>query len=241
MIDGVKNQVIGLCGYAGVGKDTVYLQMIKQFRQLNPQRVAFADPLKHDLKGCEEALSKICHVNMTLPENKEKFRDMWVWWSRVAKRFDPLIWVRRANPVIHELQKRGWVFVTDVRYDFEIETLRREKKALILRLGRPTFKPRNDEEEMSFKVIEEKFPELCPGGEFYIDNDSTKDALGEKVKALICKHFNIELTIGTCAGCGKVTDDYIQSCSTCGKTFCRDCITLDLSKGVRLCDNCKGA
>lgn len=236
---GVRNQVIGFCGYAGVGKDTAYQQLAAQFPQLLLQRVAFADPLKYDVRGCEEAL-KAMGVDLSIPENKEKFRDMWVWWSRVSKRFDPLIWVKRANPVIHAFIQRGqWVCVTDFRYDFEIEILRREKKAIIFYIDRPGAKPANAEEEMSFHAIHKKFPQLVdPHGGFYFMNDGTKEELGAKIKARICELFDINIPRNECEVCNQVVEKELRVCDRCGRATCPDCLVLDFTRSERRCKEC---
>jgi hypothetical protein len=238
VIPNIKNQVIGFCGYAGVGKDTAFKMMEQLFPKLRPHRVAFADELKRDTRGCEDALTAMGY-DTTTPEGKEKFRDMWVWWSRVSKRFDPLIWLKRSSPAIHELLKRGWVFVTDVRYDFEVDTLRRERKATIFYIDRPGFGPANDEEEQSFQKIFERFPELVGARcGFRFVNDGTPEELGEKIKARICELFDIILMKNDCESCHSTVEVELRECAVCHKQICPDCLVLDFARAERRCKDC---
>lgn len=235
----VKNQVIGLCGYAGVGKDTVFQMMEKIFPQLRAHRVAFADALKGDIKPCIDAL-KSHGINVETKEFKEKFRAMWVAWGHVSRSFDPLIWVKRANSAIYELKRRGWVFVTDVRYYNEIITLRREQKATIFFIDRPDYYTANEEEEASFTEIRSKCPELFDEqGGFYIKNDGTPEELGKKVKTRICELFGIDVPTNTCQCCGEIVERELRMCNRCGKFVCPACVTIDLTLGERRCKDCK--
>ena len=234
----VKNQVIGLCGYAHVGKDTAFEMVEQMFPQLRAHRVAFADELKADIQKCVDAL-KALGIDTTTPEFKKKFRRMWVSWGHVSRDFDPLIWVKRVNPAIHELRQRGWVFVTDVRYYNEIVTLRREKKATIFFIDRPGLYPDNEEEVNSFDEIKSKCPELFdPQGGFYFLNDGTPEQLGEKIKTRICELFGIDIPKNTCSCCNNVVERELRECNKCGKFVCPSCMVLDLTRGERRCKDC---
>jgi hypothetical protein len=238
VITNLKNQVIGFCGYAGVGKDTAFRMMEKLFPQLRGHRVAFADELKADVQKCIDAL-KALGIDTETVEFNDKFREMWVSWGHVSRSFDPLIWVKRANPAINELKQRGWVFITDVRYYNEIVTLRREKKATIFFIDRPDHYPANEEEAASFGEIMNNAHELFdPHGGFYFKNDGTPEELGEKIKARICELFNIIITKSECAACHSVVETELKQCARCGKFVCPSCLVLDFIRNERRCKDC---
>lgn len=170
----VTLEVLGLCGYARVGKDTAAANLPVPFH-----RFAFADALKRDLSpllaqvGCD----------LTIPSDKERARPLLVAWGATARAFAPDHWIRRTFEEIREYAAREYlegrparVVVTDIRYPNEC--------AAILALGgrvvyvsRHGFGPANEEEEGSIAAIRRDYP--LP----WVVNNGTPADLGTAVYA----------------------------------------------------------
>ena len=183
---GNKPKIIGFCGFARVGKntaanilsklllDTYDLRMIRQ--------MGFADVLKTNLNS----LVRLCEDNgykIHTPEFKEKFRPMYVEWSRVYKKItgNDEIWCDLAFKTINE-EKYPLVMITDVRYDYEIDRIKKNN-GVVFYIDRPGFDPANDEEESSFNQIYEKYQSSFDGESdeiLIVKNNSTKLEMGIK-------------------------------------------------------------
>jgi len=135
-------RLIGLCGYARVGKD----EAAKALVGLGWTRVAFADALK----------SEVCRTfGITqgyLAENKEAWRPLLVEWGRARRRLEPNYWIQRAMATASNDLGIG-VVVTDVRYWNEAKYLR-SLEGTIVRIHRPGFEAVNDEERTSVAEID---------------------------------------------------------------------------------------
>lgn len=181
-----KPKIIGFCGFARTGKNTAaeylgkmisdvfYFDMIKY--------IGFADILKSDL----ESLVNKCKdygCDTTTAEFKEKFRPMYVEWSKVYKNItnNDEIWCDLAFKRI-EGYKHSLVMITDVRYDYEIQRIK-DNNGVVIYIDRPGFNPANDEEEQSFNRIYERYQSTFDGNDsdlIIVKNDSTKLELGVK-------------------------------------------------------------
>ncbi len=234
-----KKIVFGLCGYAGVGKDTIYKELIKLAPSMLIERVAFADPLKKDTMGCEKALEQMGFTPATDPDYKEKFRDLWVEWSRVAKKFDPMFWIKRAEPTVREWGRREdhKVCITDVRYDFEVKFIQKNFKGLVIYIERPGYYARNEEEEESFEAIKANYPDLI---ENRIINDGSKEKLALNVMKRIIDAFEIaELPRFSCSICGTNIFQKKITCNVCKASVCKKCVIYNAPKMAFRCINCK--
>lgn len=227
--------VIGFTGFAGVGKDEAFKAIEKHLPFVNPRRAAFADSLKQDVQGCWDALKARGH-DMSTAEAKERFRDMWVWWSRVAKRFEPRIWPNRLRPIIVELRdvRRHVVVVTDVRYDYEISFLQEEFGATIFEIVRPGYGAPNDEEEREMRLIHERYPDLPK-----IINDVPLEDYHLRVVHACAPVLGVTVDGYACERCGVVSMAKPLVCAICGKTLCRGCIMYNAGKGKFICNECK--
>ena len=240
MMVNVNKPVIGFCGYAGVGKDTAFIELNKLAPSMLFERVAFADPLKKSLESSINFLRSKGFDVLHIPEMKEKFRDLYVQWSIVAKRFDFKIWQKESEPIIRELGRRGRkVTITDVRYVYEITFIRRNLAGLVIYIERPGFGPRNAEEEKSFKEIQLQYPELI---ENKIINDGTKQELAEKIYKRILSAFSFPETPNRfkCPSCGSDIYQAFVTCNECGQRFCKHCCVYDAPKHLFTCKKCKG-
>lgn len=155
--------IIGLCGYAGVGKDTA-AELMPGWR-----RFAFADSLKADL----EALLFDVGCDLSQSEHKNRARNLLVAWGATARAFKPDYWIVRLLHTLEFAEKHlsiSNIVVTDVRYLNEVDALRR-LGAVTIRIHRPGFVAANDEEFNSIAIIDRtvRLPEVV--------NDGSKEEL----------------------------------------------------------------
>lgn len=162
--------LIGLSGFAQVGKDTAALYMPGY------QRFAFADPLKQDLTPLLEMIG----CDLSNPEHKAMARPLLVEWGRTARRFQPDFWIERTMAQVLKSNAEH-VAITDVRYCNEVDEILANGGAVI-RIERPGHGPANEEERMSFALIEKKHPQLPK-----VLNDDTPETLARRVLDQILK------------------------------------------------------
>lgn len=184
-------EIIGFCGIARSGKNTAaeYLaKLLEKYDGRESEFVGFADELKSHLSP----LVKMCKKNgidTHSSEFKEKFRPMWVEWSRVLKELtnNKQIWVDLAWDRIQNIciYNGNVCMITDVRYDYEIDFIINHGGTIIF-LERPDTYVPNDEEAESFKKIYETYKDMIK--DFKIINDSTKEELGERCYKLLQEH-----------------------------------------------------
>ena len=158
--------IVGLSGYARVGKDTAAGALISERGFV---RVAFADALKGDVRdmietaieytctGCDE----IQHRMFSYDTQKELFRPLLVEYGRALRRLQPGHWILRAalDAEIHPL-----VVVTDVRYADEAEWIR-GSGGIVIGIERAGYGPANDEERDSFSKFKADFTILNSGSQ----------------------------------------------------------------------------
>jgi hypothetical protein len=142
--ENLKNKIlIGLCGYARSGKDTVAKALVKK---LGFKRISFADTLKEDLNEffrvqvfedltkfeTELEFDQIDFVSPATPEIKETLRPYMIWFGEKMKEINGVHhWTNRAFSKIEESDKK--LVVTDVRRLNEIEIFRNSKEFQITR------------------------------------------------------------------------------------------------------------
>lgn len=161
----MRNRLIGLAGYAGVGKDTAARNMSGW------ERFAFADPLKTDLLG----LFPFEGVDLKDPAAKEKMRPLMVAYGATARAFDPDCWLERTmSGVMACLRRAGSAVITDCRYSNECQRIL-DMGGVVIRIKREGYGPANNEEAISFVDIQTSFnlPTVW--------NDGTPEELGERV------------------------------------------------------------
>lgn len=169
----MTRRIVGLCGYAQVGKDTAAAELAKS----GWIRWAFADFLKADLSRLVRQ-----HLNRDIwtvtGKTKEKLRPLMVAWGAVCRSFDPNFWVNR---LFAELPQEGRFIISDVRYLNEVRAIQ-NAGGIVIYIARPGFGPANEEEERSIK-------ELWAGDKspFWgaVKNDSTPEAMGQAVLKII--------------------------------------------------------
>lgn len=134
----LKNKtIIGLCGYARSGKDTVGKMMIEK---MNFKRISFGDVLKKDLdehmkshvledltkKGLEISIEDINFSNPKNAEIKEILRPYMIWFGETMKIKNGIHhWTNRALLEIGDNKK---IVITDVRRVNELELFKYNKE-----------------------------------------------------------------------------------------------------------------
>jgi len=118
------HRILGLAGFARVGKDTLCGRILEIERPA--YRVAFADSLKHEV--CREY-----RVNAWTsdPAEKEKIRPILIEHGGKRRREDPAYWVKRAAESISKLPL-SLVVITDVRYANEADWIHDRGGAVVL-------------------------------------------------------------------------------------------------------------
>lgn len=230
--------VLGLCGYARVGKDTAADILVKHFEHIRIKKIALAALLTKDLEGLIVKLKELFPgFDVNKPEDKELFRRMWVEWGKTLRNKDSLILCKRLAPSINALIKQGNnVIITDIRYLHEIEYFETNYKAKIVYIDRKGFGAANDEESKSFGEIYVKRNELMQVG---LHNNGTLDDYELKVIGKIAEVLKLELTRYTCDICNNSYLRPLINCDNCGKGLCRACLKVTLKpKFTKLCPEC---
>lgn len=148
--------IIGLCGYAGSGKDEFASFLIKRFARDNLQnayRVAFADKVKENLK---QFLVDEFSINIETcgREDKEVLRPILVAYAEAKRAIDSEFWISAAMPKIKKHIDCGEsVVITDVRYINEARFLKEELNSIIVYIGRKSISAANVSELKSVSEV----------------------------------------------------------------------------------------
>jgi hypothetical protein len=167
-----KKPIIGLCGYARTGKDTMAAAVTCE--PLSFMRFAFADELKSDVSEAmlHALIASGQHVDSidvsrVMSGQKEKIRPMLVGWGAGMRAVDSDHWIKRLTRIIHartlfpcdsqygklpRLTSR--CVITDVRYLNEADWVR-SLGGIVVWIERPGVFAANDEE--LFKTL----PDYC--------------------------------------------------------------------------------
>lgn len=165
--------ILGLCGYAQVGKDTIGAALE------NYKRLAFADALKAEVTIMLASQGIIVDL---WGEDKAEWRDMLVFWGAKRRSQDPDYWIKQLVLRNAKELKEDRCVITDVRYANEVRWIQKHN-GLVVRVNRPGYDPANDEERRSFKEID--LMELPA-----IINDGTPEQVAGLVRKMI-KAFQI--------------------------------------------------
>lgn len=114
--------IIGISGLARSGKDTLFKFLSEKLRNSNisSKRLAFADELKEE---CDDFLKKNIGISAFTETNAEKeiIRPFLVCYgTKVRRRLDKNCWINRLSNKLKTINQ-DYVFITDVRYENEIE------------------------------------------------------------------------------------------------------------------------
>lgn len=155
----MSTRIVGLCGYAGVGKDAICTA-------LGWKRTAFADALKS-------------HIDPLFPEGtpKETKRPVYVAYGRAMRTLDPNYWISCLS-----LLQAPEICIADVRYVNEAKFIL-GLGGVVVRLHRKGVVPANEEEHVSiFQVCAE-----LTGRVVHYRNDDTPAAGAAYVLSLFEK------------------------------------------------------
>ena len=165
--------IIGLAGYAQVGKDTAAQALIKQ----GFTRFAFADILKREVNDMLRAVEIRDDVHDE--EQKKFWRDLLVFWGAKRRSISKDYWITQLEQDIQlqELVEHD-IVITDVRYMNEVEWVQ-EQGGKVIWIHRPGYCPVNGEENMSFNVIRRRARDIT-----HINNNGTIEELHNNIKSL---------------------------------------------------------
>ena len=135
------------------------------------EQFAFADALKLD---CQPLIDKLPVEPVDAAIRKEMVRPLWVAWGQVARKFLPCYWIVRLF-ADGRITQAPQAIITDVRYVNEVRAIEHQG-GLVVRILRPGYGAANEEERLSFQMIESTYPDMP-----YVVNDSTPVRLGEKI------------------------------------------------------------
>lgn len=129
--------LVGLCGYARSGKDTIGQALVER---LGFKRISFGDMLKLDLnefmrpqvfedlqnRGIPLSFEEIDFINPSTIEIKEILRKYMIWYGEEMKKFNGIHhWTNRALQQINPEDKK--IVITDVRRPNELEIFRNSR------------------------------------------------------------------------------------------------------------------
>jgi molybdopterin-guanine dinucleotide biosynthesis protein len=114
--------IIGISGLARSGKDTLFKFLSEKLKinNISSKRLAFADELKEE---CDDFLKKNIDISAFTEKNEEKeiIRPFLVCYgTKVRRRLNKNCWIDRLSSKL-EATNQDYVFITDVRYENEIE------------------------------------------------------------------------------------------------------------------------
>lgn len=138
-----KGILVGLCGYAGVGKNTI--------ADLLPYpQAAFANALKDDI--C--SLLKLSRGDLEL--RKPEFRDLLVAYGAAARKIDSGFWINRLT-----VPDEGApiTIVSDTRYVNETNFIFAHR-GIVIRIKRDGICAANEEESRSIEAVEAAYPAM---------------------------------------------------------------------------------
>lgn len=143
-------KLIGLAGFAGSGKDTLYTELVAAKIRAGDlttpiRRFAFADILKDEL-ACALGLSSTQAIN----DDKAAYRELMQAWGATRRRLNLAYWICKLDNAM------GWAshidtfasnpppesynVVTDVRYENEVDYIRSQGGIIVL-VSRPGVGP----------------------------------------------------------------------------------------------------
>ena len=150
-----KTMLIGLAGFAGTGKDTLY-KLIKEIAEKDGDKftkVAFADQLKKDLIPIANKMG--VHPFTEGQDEKRLLRPIMVAYGEAQRKIDPMYWVERVeNSVNYFLIKGINICITDTRYENEAGWI--QAKGIVVYLNRRLMRPPNEVELKNNALVKAK-------------------------------------------------------------------------------------
>ena len=148
--------LIGICGYAGVGKDTLGDILMDQYREngVDSFKESFANEVRYDV---DPLLKKHLGISAFTENPKEKLlvRPLLITWGTeiMREQVDPDYWVKRFKPTYEANLGGGAVTImTDLRFENELEWINSVGGRTIW-LERKGVGPLNEDEERYTKPL----------------------------------------------------------------------------------------
>lgn len=151
----MKNNIIGVTGFARSGKDTFYKYSSQALNRAKCHRYAFADALKEE---CDAFLQANLGISAFTEEAEEKelIRPFLVTYGTgIRRKLDPLCWIKKVEKSIvknHPASNKNFIFITDVRFKNEAEWVK-SLGGLIVQVTREGFGPANPDEHTQSSLI----------------------------------------------------------------------------------------
>jgi hypothetical protein len=152
-------QIIGVTGVARAGKDTFFkiAHSILKEQDKKSMRMAFADAVKQD---CHQLLVKKSGISAFTDDNTQKdlIRPLLVaYGTDLMRRLDENYWINRLKMSVELSRHMNAVsFVTDVRYENEIDWIQKEEQGLVVHLHRAGCKAPNKEERHNDPILKKR-------------------------------------------------------------------------------------
>jgi len=174
-------KIIGLSGKKRSGKDTVYqLAGDILFKNvIKAGRVAFADPLKHEV-------SEITGFNLEFIEkNKEKLRPLLqVWGADFRRVFSGAnYWIDKMRPIVSKAEV-DVLFITDCRYKNEADFIK-EEGGYLVKVERRGETYTNYQDAIEDAHSSENDLNNYGSYDYILNNDKTKAELTESVVQML--------------------------------------------------------
>lgn len=146
--------IVGICGYARSGKDTLFDSIKRIHPDKDVIRIAFGDGVKMELK---ELLLEQFGIDAWTEDDDEKklIRPIMVAYGKAKRAVDTDYWLTKGIKQIDFCAKNTVFVFTDVRYQNELDELKKlgAKLIYIHKLGN---EPANDEELLKVTPLKEQ-------------------------------------------------------------------------------------
>jgi hypothetical protein len=154
----MSGKLIGLCGLARCGKDSFFevSESILSKQGIDVKRYAFADSLKQE---CDELLNKYVGISAFTEKSSEKeiIRPLLVTYgTHIRRKLNQNCWIDKINnDVLKSISNNKIVFVTDVRFENEINWIH-SLKGESIHITREGNSAPNKEELKNDPILKEK-------------------------------------------------------------------------------------
>lgn len=141
--------VIGLHGAKGSGKDQFYKAVKDAFPQLDVRKIAYADPIKHEVSrifglDSEEEYDQFKRADLTFSvtngytwnqtAGRQAVREI----GMLMRRYDPDQFVRYVETAIRDNPQAVWC-ITDLRFPNELRSVKTILGGLVIKIKREGF------------------------------------------------------------------------------------------------------
>ena len=148
------NKIIGICGVARSGKDTLCEIMQQIFPERNISRLAFADALKNE---CEDFLKDNLGISPFTTDEREKelIRPFLVTYgTHLRRKLNPNCWIEILSDTIRKRNGNNDFAITDARYPNEVEWIK-SMGGTVIHVSRAGIKPANPEEKFHDPLLKQ--------------------------------------------------------------------------------------